>query len=89
MNLDDFLEKKCEPSGAHFQENTMGAKGHDANMLIALPVISSHLERWSAVWIDVAIQNGIQAFDCLSWEKLDGLFTLILIKGSQGLPVSR
>ena len=44
-----FSGKKCEPSGAHFQENTLGAKGQGANMLIALPVISTHLERWSAV----------------------------------------
>ena len=39
MNLDDFLEKKCEPSGAHFQENTLGAKGQGAKMLTTLPVI--------------------------------------------------
>ena len=32
INLDDFLGKKFEPSGAHFQENTLGAKGQGANM---------------------------------------------------------
>ena len=39
INLDDFLGKKCEPSGAHFQENTLGAKGQGAKMLTTLPVI--------------------------------------------------
>ena len=39
INLDDFLGKKCEPSGAHFQENTLGAMGQGANMLTTLPVI--------------------------------------------------
>ena len=39
INLDDFLGKKCEPSGAHFQENTLGAKGQGAKLLTTLPVI--------------------------------------------------